>query len=422
MGDASDPPVDVGEPVPHAPEKQAPEDHAPELVTPPASAVEPSADGAAADPGPPDAPPLEVVEMDGLDWQAVRAAADPSSIRGRMRGIVERMESLLDRVGGPGLLFDSDRADPADKVIRIPVLDPAIPLWIIGDLHGDLLALEAALATIRDAAPPSGGPSPRIVFLGDLFDDEGFGLEVLLRVFELIADEPARVCVIAGNHDEALSYDGVRFASSVTPSDFADVLNANLAHEWIERTGKLAVRLFADAPRALFLPDGLLIAHGGFPLVDLHPRLVETGDWNDPACLSDFVWTRAHPKARRKLPNRFTRGSQFGYEDFAAFCALCTDLGRPVARMVRGHDHVEERYAVFPAYRSHPLLTTVALSRRLSRESFGSYERVPTIAQHVEGALPRVYRLHIPPDMIREAYPDSNPRNLAEETTQEPQQ
>ena len=39
-------------------------------------------------------------------------------------------------------------------------------------------------------------------------------------MFELIIGTPELVCVIAGNHDEALSYDGVRFASSVTPSDF----------------------------------------------------------------------------------------------------------------------------------------------------------------------------------------------------------
>ncbi|WP_227386000.1 metallophosphoesterase [Microvirga rosea] len=358
--------------------------------------------------------------MEQLDWQAVRNAANPSSIRSNMRATVERMEALLDKPDGPGLLFDKDRSDPADKVVQVSDLDTERPLWIVGDLHGDLLALEAALAAMRDLALPPDEGQPRVVFLGDLFDDQGFGLEVLLRVFELITDAPDRVCLIAGNHDEALSYDGVRFASSVSPSDFADFLNANLAHEWIERAGKVAVRLFARAPRALFFPDGLLVAHGGFPLADLHARLGETGDWNDPMCLSDFVWTRAHPKARKKLPNRFSRGSQFGYEDFAAFCVLSTSLGRPVTRMVRGHDHVEERYAAYPAYRAHPMLTTVALSRRLSRESFGPYERVPTIAQFVEGTLPRVYRLHIPADMIREVYPEFAPGNPESETIQEP--
>src|SRR6185369_11292037 len=213
--------------------------------------------------------------------------------------------------------------------------------------------------------------------LGDFIDDEGFALEILVRIFALIAEAPQRICVIAGNHDEALSYDGSRFASSVSPSDFADFLNANLTDESITRAGKLAMRLTAHAARALFFPDGLLVAHGGFPLADLHPALEANRDWNDPTCLSDFVWARAHPKARRKMPNRFSRGSQFGYEDFADFCALSARLGRPVTHMVRGHDHVEARYAIYPAYHAHPVLTTVALSRRLPREHVGPYERAP---------------------------------------------
>jgi hypothetical protein len=36
-----------------------------------------------------------------------------------MRQTVERMETLLDQAGGPGLLFDSDRADADDRAIRV---------------------------------------------------------------------------------------------------------------------------------------------------------------------------------------------------------------------------------------------------------------------------------------------------------------
>lgn len=346
-----------------------------------------------------------VVEVQALDWLAIRNAVDPLVIRARMHAAIEHLETLLDNAGGPGLLFDSDRAHAGDRAIQVSAANAASPLWIIGDLHGDLLALEAALAQIAGHAAQEGGAPPRIIFLGDFFDDEGFGLEVLLRIFELIVAAPERVCVVAGNHDEALSFDGMRFASSVSPSDFAGFLNDNLAHEWIVRAGKLVVRLTAQAPRALFFPDGLLVAHGGFPLVDLHARLVETNDWNDPACLSDFVWVRAHPKARRKMPNRFSRGSQFGYEDFADFCALSTRLGRPVTHMVRGHDHVEERYAIYPAYHAHPVLTTVALSRRLPREQFGPHARRPTLARVVPACLPQVYQLHIPADVVEAVYP-----------------
>jgi Calcineurin-like phosphoesterase len=338
-----------------------------------------------------------------LDWAAIRNRADPAAIRARMHHTVDAMEMLLDRAGGAGLLFDTDRATAEDRAIQLGQRAIAAPLWIIGDLHGDLLALETALAVIH--AEAAGPDSPQLIFLGDFFDDEGYGLEILLRVFELILRSPGDVCVIAGNHDEALSYDGVHFASSVVPADFAEFLNANLAHEWIGRVGKLAVRFCAQAPRALFFPDGLLVVHGGFPLRDLHSRLQETGDWNDPACLSDFVWTRCHPTARRKMPNRFSRGSQFGHQDFAAFCELGARLGRPVTHMVRGHDHVEDRYAVPPAYALHPVLTTVALSRRLPREAFGPRRRVPTLARYVEGSLPLVYRMHIPDGLIDEMYP-----------------
>lgn len=349
-------------------------------------------------------PPIPpVIEVRDLDWAAVRKVIDPPAIRARMRATVERMETLLDSAGGPGLLFDADRENAADHVIRVSAMDEASPLWLIGDLHGDLLALEASLLLIESDA--GDGAPPRIVFMGDLIDDEGFGLELLLRVFELILERPGRISVIAGNHDEGLSYDGSRFASSVFPSDFADFLNANLAHEWIERAGKVAMRLTAHAPRALFFPDGLLVAHGGFPLADRHAALSETGDWNDPLCLSDFVWSRAHPKARKKLPNRFTRGSQFGYEDFASFCSLSARLGRPVTHLARGHDHPDERYAIPPGYRAHPILTTVALSRRLPRELFGPYERTPTLARVITGSLPQVYQLFPPAELVNEIFP-----------------
>jgi hypothetical protein len=101
------------------------------------------------------------------------------------------------------------------------------------------------------------------------------------------------------------------------------------------------------------------------------------------------------------------------------FCAVATSLGRPVTHLVRGHDHVEERYAVYPAYHAHPLLTTVALSRRLNRERIGSYERVPTIARVVERSLPQVYRLHIPREIIHDIYPERDAEDSLEAQTTE---
>jgi hypothetical protein len=359
-----------------------------------------------AEPSPPPEPPAvdvpPVVEVEQLDWEAVRVAADPAAVRARGDAALDALEARLDAPDGAGLLFDADRATPDDRAVHVRALDDAAPLWFVGDLHGDLLALEAALALVD-----GDHPGARLVLLGDLFDDGGYGAEVLLRVYELLADRPGRVCLVAGNHDEALRWTGEHFAASVSPSDFAEWLEAHPDDAQARRAARLAVRLVERAPRALLLPDGLLVAHGGFPLVDLHAELEAGGDFNDPRALADFVWTRAHPKARRKLPNRASRGSQWGHEDFADFCALSARMGRPVTHLVRGHDHVDERWAVYRAGTPHPVLTTVALSRRLAREAFGPPARVPTVARWVRGALPQVHRLHVPEPLVRERYPEA---------------
>ena len=352
---------------------------------------------------PPPIPP--VVDVHDLDWDRIGASLEPGALRARMRETVERLEAVLDSESGMRMLFDDHRENRSDRALRLTQLSDE-PLWFVGDLHGDLLALDAALALIARESEREKVERARMVLLGDMFDDGGYGLETVLRIFELLLERPQSVCLIAGNHDESLGYNGARFTATVSPSHFSDFLNDNLAHEWIGRTGKLVVRIVANAPRAIFFPDGLLVAHGGFPLTDLHQRLAETRDWNDSQCLTDFVWSRAHPRARRKLPNRMSRGSQFGYEDFAAFCALSVKLGRPVTHMVRGHDHVDERYEIYPAYADTPVLTTVALSRRLEREMFGPFVRVPTLARWIRGSLPQVYRLHIPERLIRDCYPE----------------
>jgi len=348
---------------------------------------------------------LSLLEVRGMDWDAVRDAVANPIAGERAERIITRMEERLAGRGQLGLAFEEYAAGPADRAIQLRDDWPVGEVWFVGDIHGDLLALEAALQHIDRSG---GGADARIVFLGDLFDDGAHAAEVVLRVFELLLDGPMRVTVIAGNHDEALAFSGGRFESTVIPSDFTGWLNAQMdaGHPWAERLGRLIVSFFRRAPRALFFPDGLLVAHGGIPHTDLHAELAQHGDWNDPRVLQDFVWLRAHPRARKRIPNRTTRGSEFGREDFAAFCQVATRLGRPVSRMVRGHDHVEERFAVFPAWAAHPALTINTMAHRLPREVFGPYERVPVVARWVRGELPEVRRLFIPPELIREAYPE----------------
>jgi hypothetical protein len=374
--------------------------------------VDEAADEASASPeepsvAPAEEPYLNVLEVRGMDWRAVREAVTNPIGGERAERIIARMEERLEGGGPLGLAFEEYAAGPDDRAIQVGERWPLGEVWFVGDIHGDLLALESALQHIDRSG---GGADARVVFLGDLFDDGVHAAEVVLRVFELVLDGPMRVTVVAGNHDEALAFADGRFQSTVLPSDFTDWLNANLQNEMAVRLGRLIIRFFQRALRALFFPDGLLVAHGGVPHTDLHADLLRDGNWNDPRMLQDFVWLRAHPRARKRIPNRTTRGSEFGREDFAAFCAVATQVGRPVERMIRGHDHVEERFAVYPAWARHPALTINTMSHRLPREVFGAYERVPVVARWVRGELPEVRRLFVPPELIQEIYPEPDVR------------
>ncbi|MGZ9080495.1 MAG: metallophosphoesterase, partial [Burkholderiales bacterium] len=161
-------------------------------------------------------PPIPpVVDVHDLDWDRIGALLEPCALRARMRETVERLESVLDLESNACMLFDDHRESNSDRAIKLQALSDE-PLWFIGDLHGDLLALDAALALIKRESARENVERPRIVLLGDMFDDAGYGLETVLRIFELILERPQSVCLIAGNHDEALGYDGARFSATVS--------------------------------------------------------------------------------------------------------------------------------------------------------------------------------------------------------------
>jgi len=349
-------------------------------------------------------PEVTVYHADVAEATIERVAS--GSLRARLRQrsdrIVQEMEDRLSAGRRPKMDFEGEHGNQA---VIVPSLHEDANLWFVGDIHGDLLGLECVLDYI-DAFPRDA--PPRIVFLGDLFDDGPLGYEVVLRVFRLLLKRPGRVCVLAGNHDEALARDGAVFRSSAWPSDFTDWLNEQSDNPLAARLGGLIIEFFRGAPRALFLPDGLLVAHGGVVHVDLLEGISSCEDLNQPLPLQDFVWTRLHPRAPRRIPNRTTRGCEVGREDFERFCERMTEvLGQPVKRMVRGHDHVEgkERYGAFDRYVKNPVLTINTMCFRLPREVLGPQERSPCLGRWRPGQLPEVHCLHVPERVIHQLYP-----------------
>jgi hypothetical protein len=274
--------------------------------------------------------------------------------------------------------------------------------FFIGDLHGDFFALHTLLqeAQMRN-------PSCRILFLGDMVDRGVMPIESIFLLLEWGIEHPGRLAWIAGNHDIAFSCNEAGdFTSSVSPSEFLQVLNANDAFASTRRRiGRFFVEIARRLPRAFLFPDGLLATHGGFPLSDLHSEGESKNDeqsyidWlNSEPCLSDFTWTRItrHPK---KTPDRYSRGSQYGFKDFEAFCQLRPDWF-PVRHMINGHEHPRDRYDSHPNYKVNRALTLVGLGFNdflSAPASYRDYTQALCLGQGVVNEIPIVLTIPVEP-------------------------
>jgi hypothetical protein len=345
-----------------------------------------------------------------------RLNAEARDLCSRMNAnLLDRAQALAEGKAGPGRRNG--------KVLALSPSEAPEDLWFVGDVHGDLPALETALAYIEHRAHKDHpGSPPAIVFLGDLFDDGRMCHDVMLRVFQLIlGQDGGNVCILAGNHDEALKYDASadRFSAGVVPCEYSEQLEGELREDPVAReVGRLAVRLFDVVPRAVFLPDGLLAAHGGVPHVDLCERMEggtarELQEFERADCLQDFTWTRLHERMPQRIPNRASKGCELGYKDFFRFCLLTESfvpaLPHAVDRMIRGHDHFEERFRCFTRY-GNRVLTINTMCMRTDRDFGPSAFRAPCVARWSPntGGMPEVHQLVIPEEIARTLYPTAS--------------
>lgn len=266
------------------------------------------------------------------------------------------------------------------------------PIWFVGDLHGDLVALMALkrFALYQDRQDRTTSPV-RVCFLGDFIDDGPYSAEVVAWLMKAMSHQretdskprarssACEIMAVVGNHDEGLRFipdgDQGSFGSTVSPSRFSDELNQRMGQvnggAWKE-FGLAAIELFGRLPRMALIDGSVLIAHGGVPHADV--VIADRSDLNSPQALSDFVWNRLHETARRKIPNRESRGSQQGIWDIEQFLERLTPIasGKPKF-FLRGHDHHNDNFKHYEEYKSCSVMTLNAFT--VNRGGFGQKYR-----------------------------------------------
>ena len=352
-----------------------------------ANTVDGAADGTAKSP---------VLAFNPLTWEDVQK---------KVSGI--DVDGVLNALFGTRLIF---QFEGARGFARVPSMD-LVPesLWFVGDIHGDVLALLNSWEYIKQRSQEC-DKKPHVIFLGDIVDRGPHSHDSLLALFAMMVENPGQVGLIVGNHDIALGWDTSehRFKSSVEPAEYADSLNLLLQDESGSRSGievgRETVAFMERCPRAVLLPDGLLVSHGGFPHSDLLASLQTPEDLNSEACLQDFVWLRASTRARRKIPNRSNRGCDFGSEDFAAFCEHMCALGVPVRRLLRGHDHYPERFCLHETSERYPVRTINTMCRWLDDEYSQAAPPIPCVAKYSPDQPPEIHRVEVRPEDVSKSF------------------
>ncbi len=318
------------------------------------------------------------VAMWGDAARALTRASDAAQAADRLVG------------SGPGALGAEYRPG-GRRVLRLNEIPENEPLWIIGDVRGDVLALETALRFIDEAS--GRGAAPRIVFLGDLAAGTPGDAACVAAVLERFAAAPARTIVIAGDRELSLAAEPAVPRDARRPRTLADMPVEPAQRKSLQQLVRLLADLAAKLPVAAIGPDGLLLAHSAPPAAD---DLRGVRDALELEARSDllraFACNRLHPREARVLPA--AGGAECAFDQ--SMRELHRVLAWPVTRLVRGHDAAPEGHRWLRAYGDGVVLTVSAMADPLPLTTGG--RRAPCVARLKSGRL-RVVRFAIPEEL-----------------------
>ncbi|HEY3363235.1 MAG TPA: serine/threonine protein phosphatase [Methanosarcina sp.] len=204
-----------------------------------------------------------------------------------------------------------------EKIDQIFESEPAVfqidaePIMIIGDIHGNLQALEFIIEKKEEMN------CKNILFLGDYVDRGPQGIEVLITLFRLKLEDPEHIFLLRGNHE---------------------TVDMNLYYGFFEEIGldqSFLLRIsqtYDKMPIAAVLSGHTFCVHGGINGVgsidNIRKEEAFSYLWNDPSKLPGITTS--------------TRGStvkEFGPDIVDGFLET-----NNLKRIVRGHTALEKGY------------------------------------------------------------------------------
>jgi hypothetical protein len=318
--------------------------------------------------------------------QSVASLADAAAALRRARDAALRSRELLD-AGSMSSAFGCT----GHAMCTLARLPEEQPLWIIGDVRGDAIALASALAFI-DEADRAHAPAA-IAFLGDWTGGSAGDAACAALVLERFAAAPERTLLLRGDREWSAPLP-FEMPSGIRSMPRTPAIES-LHEEASEAVEAVAERL----PALALLPDELVLVHGSLPRMS---RLRDLKSLDDlaasDAALRDCVMGRQHLREMRIQAGEREGGLILGVEDFENSLRKLIELsGRPMSRMVRGQDAAPEGFRWFKAYGPGVLLTLTTMADALP-EAAGGGRRCPCVGRLKSGTI-RVVRMKVPDEV-----------------------
>ncbi len=304
----------------------------------------------------------------------------------RLQGCALQYPFIVPRMGMVDWAFSEARYRKGSVVV-VPNEELCLenePIFVAGDIHGDVESLRWVFDTALLAFPKS-----KVIFLGDLFDrgDEYKTLDALRLFVWALHAFSGRILWLKGNHD-SLSYseESGRFSSTASPHEFSDFLNA---HSDINYEGRYLCDLIAQLPVAAVIGD-VWISHGGILQDDDQGlRAFESFEKLTETMASDFMWSRM-ADVPSKLADRAHRGAEVGFEQATKFVDTlksCTGIG--IRHIVCGHQHLDqEGYGYVNFEKNYGKLLSCQCVCSFAHENVIGESVQPAILKLQPGAVP----------------------------------
>lgn len=216
-------------------------------------------------------------------------------------------------------------------IVNLPACDVG---YFVGDLHGDIDALEKILEIIDFEARALNGESICMVFLGDYIDRGKHSIEVLIRVFNLLLSFPNQIFVLRGNHETDF------------PLNYFFGFRKEINAKYGKKIGELIYQRFHETFEHLPLiaygdDSGIIATHGALPREGLiyagmsyfAQALIESHRLRQSVLWSDVNQKQRNGNGSRSL-HRLFLGGKYSIREIELTLA---EIGATF--MFRGHSH-----------------------------------------------------------------------------------